>query len=379
MKKTPEHSNNILNSLPTIVMLGILMLGFIFAALALPKLNIDTNDLSKRILRGGDKGITTQLDSELNDAIGFKNFSRNLWGVIEYQVFKEGRKGVLIGKEGWLYSDEEFIHFPNELSELDAKLEFMASTEATLKSYGSELIIALVPAKSRVYPEYLGRYEQPSYTLERYGRALERIQSANLNVVDLYTPLKEAKSTQPTFLRTDTHWTTFGAEVAAQTISKQIKETLTLQNLDGDRYQTTVLDSFQHSGDLLKFIPMGKYQNLGPIPDDMNKLSTEKVSSDDEQSASLGASLFGGATIPVTLIGTSYSANPLWNFEGALKVTLGADILNCADDGFGPIIPMKNYLESNELKETPPELVIWEIPERFLPVDYSEKNGKTPC
>ena len=379
MKKTPEHSNKLLNSLPTFVMLGILIVGFIFAALALPKLNIDTKDPAKKILRGGEKGITTQLDNELNDAIGFKDFSRNLWGTIEYQLFKEGRKGVLIGEEGWLYSDEEFCYFPNELEELENKLEFMISTEQTLNSYGAELVIAFVPAKVRVYPEYLGRNQQPSYTLERYERALSSTQSANLNVINLHTALTEAKSTQPTFLRTDTHWTTFGAEVAAQTIAAQVKATLNLASLDSETYETTVLESVQHSGDLLKFIPMGNYQHLGPTADELDKLSTEKTSSDVGLGGGLGASLFGDASIPVTLIGTSYSANLDWNFEGALKVALGADILNLADEGLGPIIPMQEYLESNELKDTPPELVIWEIPERFLPVDYSVEKVKTPC
>ena len=384
MKTTPEHSNKFLDRLPTLIMIAVLVIGFVFALLALPKLNIETSDVTKRILRGGESGITTQLDNELNDEIGFKTFSRNLWGLIEYQVFKEGRKGVLVGEEGWLYSDEEFCYFPNELEELETKLEFMVATQKTLKSYGSELVIALVPAKARVYPEYLGRYTQPSYTLERYGRALERTQSANLNLVNLYTPLTEAKSSQATFLRTDTHWTNFGAELAAQTIANQVRENALFSSIDTDSYETTVQDEFEHFGDLLKFIPLGNYQHLGPSPDIMQTLSTTKIENTDDSSSGLGggglgASLFGDASIPITLIGTSYSANPLWNFEGALKVALGADILNLADEGLGPIIPMQNYLESNELQETPPELVIWEFPERFLPIDYSVEQVKTPC
>jgi len=381
LETTPKHSNQVLDNLPAFVLLAILIAGFIFALLALPKLNFESDDLAKRILRGGEQGITTQLDNELNDDIGFKSFSKNLWGLIEYQVFKEGRKGVLIGDEGWLYSDEEFCYFPNELEELEKKLDFLVSTQETLKSYGAELVIAFVPAKARAYPEYLGRYEQPSYTLERYGRVLEQTQSNNLNVVDLYTSLSNAKSEQATFLRTDTHWTTFGADLAAQTIAKYVRDNALLASIDTDTYETTTLEDFEHIGDLLTFIPLGNYQHLGPQPDTMQVLSTEKVESDDSSGGlgGLGASLFGDTSIPVTLIGTSYSANPLWNFEGALKVAFGADVLNLADEGAGPIIPMVDYLESSELKETPPELVIWEFPERFLPVDYSVEDVKTPC
>ena len=380
MKQTPEHSNTLLDSLPTAIMLVILAVGFIFAVFALPKLNLETDTPVKRILRGGNEGITTQFDDQLDDEIGFKTFSRNLWGLIEYQAFKEGRKGVLVGDEGWLYSDEEFCYFPNELEELDQKIEFMLTAQETLKSYGSELVIAFVPAKARVYSEHLGRYEQPSYTVERYGRVLELTQSANLNVVDLYTPLNKAKTTQATFLRTDTHWTTFGADLAAQTIAQKVREDNLLASIDSESYETIVEDEFEHSGDLLTFIPLGNYQHLGPIPDTMQSLSTEKQEADSGGlGGGLGLGLFDTVSIPVTLIGTSYSANQLWNFEGALKVTLGTDILNLADNGKGPIIPMQEYLESDTLKETPPELVIWEFPERFLPVDYSTDPVKTPC
>jgi alginate O-acetyltransferase complex protein AlgJ len=60
----------------------------------------------------------------------------------------------------------------------------------------------------------------------------------------------------------------------------------------------------------------------------------------------------------------------LWNFEGALKEALGADVLNVANQGEGPVRPMQEYLVSETLQNTPPELVIWEIPERFINVSY---------
>ena len=37
----------------------------------------------------------------------------------------------------------------------------------------------------------------------------------------------------------------------------------------------------------------------------------------------------------VGLVGTSYSANPNWNFVGALKEALHSDVVNYAEDGHG--------------------------------------------
>jgi alginate O-acetyltransferase complex protein AlgJ len=76
--------------------------------------------------------------------------------------------------------------------------------------------------------------------------------------------------------------------------------------------------------------------------------------------------LFDEVTIPVTLVGTSYSAGRPWNFDGALKEVLGADVLNVAAEGQGPLVPMQRYLDSPRFADAPPALVIWEIPERYV-------------
>ena len=76
--------------------------------------------------------------------------------------------------------------------------------------------------------------------------------------------------------------------------------------------------------------------------------------------------LFGDAALPVTLVGTSYSANKLWHFEGHLKTAMQADILNMADEGQGPFATMRAWLDSGNFKSNKPRLVIWEMPERYL-------------
>ena len=80
------------------------------------------------------------------------------------------------------------------------------------------------------------------------------------------------------------------------------------------------------------------------------------------------AGLLGDVELPVALVGTSYSANPAWNFAGALRQHLQRDLSNHAEDGQGPIVPMLKYLQSEEFKNSPPQLVIWEFPERYLPM-----------
>ena len=80
----------------------------------------------------------------------------------------------------------------------------------------------------------------------------------------------------------------------------------------------------------------------------------------------------------VALVGTSYSANPDWNFEGFLKLSLNRDVVNFATEGEGPIVPMLNFLE-RYLQELPAlELVVWEIPERYLGQEYPTQLPSVP-
>ena len=112
---------------------------------------------------------------------------------------------------------------------------------------------------------------------------------------------------------------------------------------------------------------MGKNEEaFGFYPDRLKQFKTEKQETTDSV-----LDLFGDASIPVTLIGTSYSANPLWNFHGFLQEALNVDILNAASEGEGPFITMKKYLLDKALETSPPKIIIWEIPERYIPVKYS--------
>ena len=170
------------------------------------------------------------------------------------------------------------------------------------------------------------------------------------------------------FLRTDTHWTPEGARLAALGAARTVRAIRGL-TLDPREYASNGADSLRHDGDLMRYIPGVPASEVAP--DSIRKFVT--VSKGGAASA---GDLFGNSAPAITLVGTSYSANPLWNFEGFLKEALKADILNMSDEGQGPFTVMEKYLKSQAYKDNPPRLVIWEIPERYIPAPAHLKNGK---
>lgn len=314
--------------------------------------------LDKPILNGQ---WAVAYEAALNDAIPLKQLSIDTWGVIEYGLFKDGREGVLVGKDNWLFTDEEFTYHPEGQKAMQGKLELASSVQTKLAEQGINLLIAVIPSKARLYSEYLGRYSFPTYNQATYTTFLSELKARNIPVVGLLEPLQDVKSEQAVFLKTDTHWTPYGASVAAQTIANTVNEQDLLASFGSSAFETSLLETTEHKGDLLNFIPLGALQKtLGPSFDALPLYESVAPISTG------GLGLFDSQSIPVTLVGTSYSANALWSFEASLKTALGADVLNAADEGAGPVKPMRAYLESlNDLAELP-ELVIWEIPERYL-------------
>ncbi len=180
------------------------------------------------------------------------------------------------------------------------------------------------------------------------------LDNAGIRSVETRAPLLEAKGKGQLFLTTDTHWTPLGAEVVADAVGAALGKRDTAY---------TIADTapVERDGDLSKFIVTG---GLAPLVG----LGPETVVPREASAppAASSADIFGPSSIPFVLTGTSYSANPQWSFGESLKVALGSDVLNLAEEGKGPVAPMRAFLDSPTLRDTPPEVVIWEFPVRYL-------------
>lgn len=305
------------------------------------------------------KAVETRYDEEFP----IKRLGTNLWAALDYKVFNEGRPGVVLGKDQWLYTDEEFDAVANgEQNEAD-NLAIIKGVQDTLKKQGTELVLAIVPAKTRLYPEHVGDNKPAALHTDLYQQFHAQVNQAGIFAPDLLAPLQSAKDKGQVFLRTDTHWTPMGAEVVAQQLGEAISTKTPLSG-DPQTFVTEAKSSAPYKGDLTNFLPLDPlFSNLLPKPDDLQQRSTNPAQAEGES----GDALFADNSVAVGLVGTSYSANPNWNFAGALKQALHSDVVNYAEDGHGPILPMLKYLQTDAFKSSPPQVLIWEFPERYLP------------
>ncbi|MFP6799970.1 MAG: alginate O-acetyltransferase [Pseudomonas sp.] len=310
-----------------------------------------------------DGDLAKTFEQHYDEKLPVKDIGTNLWAALDYLLFNEGRSGVQIGKQGWLYSDEEFkpeVDGPQQISE---NLGLIKGVRDELAKHDVLLLMAIVPSKSRLYPEFVG--DNPTSPLRQnlYQQFLAEVSAADIAAPNLLSTLRDGKSNGAMFLRTDTHWTPQGADLVAQQLSRTLKRGVTLDG-EPQRFITQASAAKPYKGDLTRFLPLAPwFDYLLPAPDQLRRRETQAV-----EQATGDDALFADSAMPVALVGTSYSANPAWNFAGALRQHLQRDLSNHAEDGQGPLIPMLKYLQSEDFKDTPPQLVIWEFPERYLPM-----------
>jgi alginate O-acetyltransferase complex protein AlgJ len=344
----------LLHWLPAAFLLGVVGLGAV-ATLTSP--GFRERVTGKDIITG-----TWQLTWEkgLDAKVPWRDPSVNLWGSLNYRLFGEARDGALVGKEGWLFTSEEYQTAAGDEAEIAGKLDYISKVRDELSKDGAKLVIVLIPAKTRLYPEVLSA-QVPRQNAKTYDSFRTVLSTTGIAAPDLLASFQaeKQKAARDLFLHTDTHWTPEGARIAAQTVALSVQELA--PDLPPAEYTVQIKPATERQGDLLRYVP-------GPAPDRVRELEYTRT---DEG----GGGLLGDETLAVTLVGTSYSAETkdnVWHFAGALSQVLNTEVLNVAQEGKGPIVPMREYLKSDNRKTNPPQVVVWEIPERFLRVNYQE-------
>lgn len=288
--------------------------------------------------------------------------SRTVWGLIDSVLFGQGRPGVLIGSDGWLYSREEYATVGDAPAAIERWAERIALVRDTLAQQGATLVVAPVPSKASIVSAHAPA-PLPAAAAARYDLLLSELHERGVIVSDLRAALRSLGDDRAAFLRTDTHWTPAGAAAATRAVAATLRAHTPFDGMDASGFETTLGAPAPHWGDLTVFLDLGPLlSTLGPAPDLLAVPQTVSL-------AAPGSDLFAVVEVPVVLVGTSYSADPSWNTVGSLREALGSDVLDAALSGLGPWEPMRRYLEGEALRATPPRVVVWEIPERYLTLE----------
>jgi alginate O-acetyltransferase complex protein AlgJ len=287
---------------------------------------------------------------------------RTMGGIIRWSIFASGGPPVWVGTQNWLYLTDELRPWPDADASMRTRARIVRAVADKLQARGIPLVVGLVPDKARIESATLGAAPRAAQTIRRYGDFAADLRAAGVEVVDLSTVLSEAQRTGDVFYRTDTHWNQRGAALAAAALAAAAPK-LPQQTAFRTDADTEMSDG---PGDLLRLMSLDRLGDvwaprLRPLPDRQHLEHTAPLAPPD---ADDGGLLDDGPDIPVALVGSSFSLNA--NFAGRLQEYLHAALGNFGRLGGGFAGGARAYFTGATFKETPPKLVIWEIPERAV-------------
>jgi alginate O-acetyltransferase complex protein AlgJ len=328
-------------------------------------------DISTDAMLHGE--VTHKIAKQLSAATLAKK-AADLERAASWLVFKDTGPRVRQGCPGWLFIADELTINRHALANAETKAQAVVDLQQQLAKRGVQLLVTVVPDKSRIATEQLCGVTRPDQLQNRVSTWTAALHSAGVNALDLTSTLQPLGAAA--YLRTDTHWSEKGANAAAKALAAHVR---------ADGMQATPQKSFDvrnaalapRPGDLVRlagidWLPL----SLQPAPESVAASEISERAQAVQGGGDDLDDLFGDDNLPnVALIGTSFSRNS--NFAGFLQLALGAPIGNFGKDG-GEFSGAANaYFDSPAFKQTPPKLLIWEIPERDLQTPYVViKSGK---
>ena len=91
---------------------------------------------------------TKAVETHYDDQFPIKRIGTNLWAALDYKLFNEGRPGVVLGRDQWLFSDEEFKPWPNAQQNVADNYALVEGVRKTLKEHGVKLVMAVASGRA---------------------------------------------------------------------------------------------------------------------------------------------------------------------------------------------------------------------------------------
>jgi hypothetical protein len=294
---------------------------------------------------------------------GKSAYASSMFGFNDFflDVFDVG--GVRKGGKDWLFRRSNCT--PWTKSQTDKLLAVVSknliSIANSVNASGAKLLIAIVPNKASVYPEYAfpGRV-MPAPRRWFVDRLVKTLKESGVNIFSLKSAFKNAKEKGVSiFYKDDHHYSFFGGQVVAKAIAAQIRAIIRLKPI----YQVPPLivkwgKAQQHYGSLLR--------NLTDI---VSEQPRERYWDEQPQAYfNVKAGLINPNHVNPKGVIMATSSFGYYGTPEFLANELQVPVKRFVTSGRLSYFPIYRYISqvSNFKMRTKPALVVWEIPEYHI-------------
>ena len=194
---------------------------------------------------GQSRDFVSGVENYFNDHFGFrKRLIRwnNHW---KEQLFHDtSHREAIVGREGWLFfsGDRMIEDWTRQAAWTERDLHnwrrLLELRRDWLHQRGIKYLFVVPPDKHTVYPEYLPEWMVKSSKPSKLQQLADYMKThSTVEFIDLTQSLTDAKKIRVEYLKTDTHWNSFGGFVAYQTLAQAVTRQFPgLQPLSADAY-----------------------------------------------------------------------------------------------------------------------------------------------
>lgn len=267
---------------------------------------------------------------------------------------------VELGSNGWLFPIWDRISRVDLVS-LRASIQTMAEAVGILRAARIQMAVCLIPSKKRLMRQFLpaGTPVVPEAAL-RYSLTVSELTRAGALVPDLEALFRTHIEREPgrnLFFKTDSHWTPFGAELAAVEIARQMRERLQLP--PSPRQGTRLGDlrpMVMALGDLVPLLPQPQRAAYGPEESLIRQILPPEGAS----------ALIEDDSYDTVVVGTS-NMQPRFGFQPVLSNQLVRPVgLFWRPNSVGPSFTLLEYLRSDSFKRQRPRAMLWNLLEQDM-------------
>lgn len=266
---------------------------------------------------------------------------------------------VTQGKAGWFFRESDLKSSYQLLLETR---DYLARLAKVFAAKGTQLILLPVPPRSLAAPQFLDPSQpmqkefDPEVVRVAYEDYLTALRDTGIKTVGLLGVMEgyDPEHDLYFFFRRDHHWTPFGAELAAQQAGELLKTEPAYKPEATAEYATEITETLKIKHTLAQEIQRLCTDKIPPEPYPQHVTTVQEEKGEQ--------ALFGdvSAAAPLVLLGSSFSAQELFNFAGFLSQETGLEVANYAISAGQLFNAIVSYTSLPEAERLQPDFVLWE-------------------
>jgi hypothetical protein len=306
--------------------------------------------------------------SYLNDNFGFRAQFITANHYLHKNIGASAVPGVMVGKNGWQYLSNAnditnqyrgVVRYSQE--ELDRAIDNIEAYRDWLEKQNIKFALVVIPNQQTIYPEFLPDYVNrvnPETQLDQLKLRL-RERNSTIKLVDIRSDLISKKSKGILYTKSEGHWNELGALVGFSSISKELHEMISsIKIIDVKNYGINIGKR--------DFVPVS-FNEAYP---EVRNLKGEKFS--------IKAIPTPNPNETLQLIKSESGAGPRALFIGDSFLGMAPQFMAAS---FGEVLEVHHGHSGyavDIVKEYKPDIVVFELVERFLNGAFKESANIPP-